>query len=79
MEDIAAFMVALIGIILILAVPIGGGFWLSYASCQSQLKVSGLKGTWGPLIDCQVKMSDGNYIPYNRWRGFESIELKRGK
>ena len=32
---------------------------------------------WGPLVDCQVKTSDGYYVPYDRYRIMEQKELKR--
>jgi hypothetical protein len=55
----------------------GALHWLDYSTCYANLEIRRLEGTWGPLIRCQVKMSDGNYIPYSRWVGMEQIELRR--
>lgn len=76
--DFIKFIVTLIvGVSLFFGFIVGIGFWLSYATCQSQLKVSGMSGTWGPLIECQVQLVDGSYIPLSRWRGFEQVERKK--
>lgn len=81
MRDLIGFIAVASAVVLFLLVPagllLGGGFWLSYMSCQSQLKVSGVSGTWGPLIDCQVQLADGSYVPLSNWRGFEQVERRR--
>jgi hypothetical protein len=78
MNDILIVGGIMVGMIVGLAAPLVGlGMWLSYASCHSQLEVSGLTGTWGPLIECQVQTTSGGYIPYRRWLATEPVELKR--
>lgn len=77
MREFAAVIVAILVFCLFCAVISVPFMAMSYFACRSQANLAGVEWTWGPLVECQVKTADGYFMPYDHWRGMESIQLKR--
>ena len=52
-----------------------GAFYAESVSCARIAAMYGVEYSYGPLISCQMKMG-GEWVPYNKYRGMESIQRK---
>lgn len=64
------FAFALSGLIMVPA------FYFSYVACANKASLYGLSYTWGPLIECQVKVANDEWVPLGQYRAFEEIKRK---
>lgn len=79
MYDWVVLLMALVSVLFVSVLTFGLMMWVSSAQCSSRLEVGKLGGTWGPLMGCHVRMVEGHYIPYDRFRAFEETKLRRGQ
>lgn len=56
------------GMVLLVAVLIGGKYWLDSCSCDQLGEMTGKETKWRVLSGCYVKV-DGRWIPRDSWRG----------
>ena len=78
MSDDAWEVVSIVGVgVLITAVCLAIGWWISWAKCHSQWEHSGMTAiSWGPIQGCLVKLPDGRWLPADRIR---EIDISRAE
>lgn len=62
-----------IGTIVILALSIAAGIWLSSASCYAKWEKAGYETSYGPMQGCMVRVG-GKWIPVETIRDVEATK-----
>jgi hypothetical protein len=71
-EDLAIFAAFIVVFVTVLAAIVATAMYFDYRSCANKADLYRLEWTWGPLINCQVKIQN-KWIPLDNYRAIEEI------